>query len=32
LETRWFADVNFADPLTAFRDDSFVTLRFSRYF
>ncbi len=32
LETRWFADVDSADPLTAFRDDSFVTLRFSRYF
>ena len=32
LETRWFADVDSTDPLNVFRDDSFVSLRFSRYF
>ena len=32
LETRWFTNVDSADSLIVLRDDSFVTLRLSRYF
>ena len=32
LETRWFLNVDPANPLTSFEQDSFVALRFSRYF
>ncbi len=32
LESRWLLDVDEGNPLTSFEDDSFITLRLSRFF